>query len=182
MCSGCNRFFCDDHYIEHRTSIKTEFDKLGDRRNAFKQELDDRQQADRLESTLCQEINKWEQLLTKQIQQLAEHTREQVVRILRDRMGPLEDELKDVSGQLQVAQKQRNPIERDIQKFLSIFARLQQKYQQITQSETVKVHCEQSDKIEWNCLLFLEDALRTDQVRIMHWRWLIMIVSECSSL
>ena len=163
-CSGCSKLFCDDHFIEHRNSIKTEIESLSHQRNTFKEKFDDPEQTNRLRTTWCLEINQWEQSLIKQIQQLAENAREKVGTILQNRVQPFGEELKQFSDDVQAAQKQKNLVEKDLQKFQSTFDILQTKYGQVTQLESVKFYHELSDKIEWNSLIYVEDTLTTSQV------------------
>ena len=87
---------------------------MANTRNILKQQLDDCKELNLLRAALFHRIDQWESMLVKKVQESSRLAREQVAEILKSKMESIEVELKQVSDKLQVAQKQKNFVEEDL--------------------------------------------------------------------
>ena len=70
-CAGCNKFFCETHFIDHRRVIKEGLNELEDIYNHFLQKLKDREQSKRVQATLLAQIQQWETRTVERVRQSA---------------------------------------------------------------------------------------------------------------
>jgi hypothetical protein len=78
ICRGCLKDFCFDHLTEHREILRTQFHKIENDYNQFRQTLID-QKNDRKIRLLIQEINEWEEKSKNKIEKIANQCRQRLI-------------------------------------------------------------------------------------------------------
>ena len=156
-CAGCNKFFCETHFSEHRRSIKEGLNELEDIYNIFLQKFEDNEQPKRAQATLLSQIQQWENRTVEKVRQSARTASDAVQQLFDRKLKNVQDNLQGITIKLQQCRKVANFVEKDLDEIRNSFDRLQKTYDQITQPLTVKVCEERSQQIAWDTLIYVVD-------------------------
>ena len=159
-CNGCNKSFCHKHFADHRVWIEAEFGQLINTCRNFKNKVDVHKETNDLRDALYYKINQWESMIIQKVKESADLAREQVTKIIQDHIDAINEELKQLSDKLQVADNQQNFVEKDLSELKKILEELEKKYKQITQAESVNLYTNEAEQIEWQSLIYVEDELK----------------------
>ena len=154
MCTGCNKLFCDTHFIDHRRWITSGLDELEDIRNALLQKLNDGVEAKRLQASLLSQIKRWEDRTVKKVRQAASVASNQAQQLLATKMKDIQTAFDETTVKLQRCRKLTNFVEKDLEEMRGTFARLQQTYDQITQPSSMKLCIDGSEQLVWETLIY----------------------------
>jgi seryl-tRNA synthetase len=162
-CAGCNEFFCEAHFTDHRRLIKEGLNELEDIYNIFLQKLKDREQPKRAQAALLSQIQQWENRTVERVRQSARAVSDEVQQLFDRKLKAVEGKLQETTIKLQQCRKVANFVEKDLDEIRNTFDRLQRTYDQITQPSTVKVCEERSQQIVWDTLIYAVDESTVTQ-------------------
>ena len=154
MCTGCNKLFCDTHFVDHRQWIKSGLDELEDIRNTFLQKLNDGVEAKRLQASLLSQIKQWEDRTVKKVRQAASAASNQAQQLLTTKIKDIQTAFDETTVKLRRCRKLTNFVEKDLDEMRSTFARLQKTYDQVTQPSSMKLCMDGSEQLVWETLIY----------------------------
>lgn len=162
-CIGCDGYFCTKDFRGHREILFNEMDGLIEKRNHLQVQINDVAQKKHSSSPLVRQINEWEKITIEKIKQAADQARQQVGQLLNSKQERISTEFKTFSQELAHLKETENFVEYDLARLTRMIDRFYQDLQQITQSPVIELHMEQSDRIEWNRLIYVDEKTNNTQ-------------------
>ena len=156
-CTGCNEYFCWKDFKTHREGMFTEMDKIVEERNRLQDAINNGAQHNDQQSPLIEQIDKWETITIKKVKQAAAEARQQALRLLDSKRMQITTEFKSFSQELGTLKESENYVEHDLTRLSQMINQFNQDLKQSTQPITIELHTEQSDKINWDSLIYVEE-------------------------
>ncbi len=156
-CTGCDEYFCWKDFKTHREGMFTEMDKIVEERNRLQDAINNGAQRNDQQSPLIEQIDKWETITIKKVKQAAAQARQQALHLLDSKRMKITTEFKSFSQELGGLKESENYVEHDLTRLSQMIKQFKQDLKQSTQPITIELHTEQSDKINWDSLIYVEE-------------------------
>lgn len=160
-CIGCDQYFCAKDFRGHREGIFGEMDKIVESRNQLQETINNSVQLGDQNSPVIAEIDNWEKTTIKKVQEVAAQAREQTIQLLNVNRVKIQTEFRSFSQELAALKESEDFVEHDLARLNKLISQFKTDIQQAAQPMNVKFHTEQSDKINWETLIFVEE-IRTN--------------------
>jgi len=156
-CTGCDGYFCSKDFRTHREGMFTEMDKIVEERNRLQDAINNSAQRNDQQSPLIEQINKWENMIIKKVKQAAAQARQQVLDLLDSKRLKMTTEFKGFSQELASLKESEDYVEHDLTRLSQMISQFKQDLKQSTQPTAIELHTEQSDRINWDSLIYVEE-------------------------
>jgi predicted double-glycine peptidase len=156
-CTGCDEYFCSKDFKTHREGIFTEMDKIVEERNRLQDVINNTLQSNDQQNPVIEHINQWQNNIIEKVKQVAAQARQQAIELLNSKRIKINTEFKDFSQELAHLKESEDYVEHDLRRLNQMISQFKQDLRQSTQPTTIKVHTEQSDGINWDSLIYVEE-------------------------
>lgn len=149
--------------MQHRQQLSIEFEKLIEIRNELHQQMSEKREVVQLRLSLLSQIDEWQNTTIEKVHRTAAKTRDQMVQLLDDKLNDVDNEFDYITKQLRDLQQMENFVENDLSHLNNHISQLQKKFRQITELPSVKLNKQQSEQIDWMCIIFADDKCDYDR-------------------
>jgi uncharacterized phage infection (PIP) family protein YhgE len=156
-CTGCDAYFCTKDFRTHREGIVTEMDGIVEERNQLQDKINKAAQRNDQRSPLITKINEWQETTIEKVKQVAAQAREQVVRLLTSKRAKITTDFQAFSQELADLKETENFVEHDLTRLKQMIEQFHHDLKQSVQPTTIELHTEQSDGIDWNRVIYVEE-------------------------
>jgi len=156
-CTGCDEYFCWKDFKIHREEIFTEMDKIVEERNRLQDAINTEVQHNDQQSPLIAQIDKWQNSTIEKVKQVAAQARQQAIELLNSKRMKINTEFKNFSQELVRLKESENYVEHDLTRLNKMISQFKQDLRQSTQPTTIELRTEQSDRINWDILIYVEE-------------------------
>jgi len=156
-CTGCDEYFCWKDFKTHREGMFTEMDRIVEERNRLQDAINNGVQSNDQQSPLIEQIDKWQKSAIEKVKQVAAQARQQVIQLLNSRRIKINTEFKSFSQELAHLKESENYVEYDLIRLNQMISQFKQDLRQSNQPTTIQLHTEQSDGINWDSLIYVEE-------------------------
>jgi chromosome segregation ATPase len=156
-CTGCDAYFCAKDFRGHREILFNEMEGLVEKRNDLQEKINKTTQKNDSNSSLIEEINKWEKLIIEQVKKVAETARQEAFQLLNSKRVKITYEFKTFSEELADLKESENFVEQDLASLKQKIREFHQDLTQLTQPVTIELNTKQSDGIQWNRLIYVQE-------------------------
>jgi chromosome segregation ATPase len=156
-CTGCDSYFCTKDFRTHREGIVTEMDGIVEERNKLQDEINKAAQRNDQRSPLIAKINEWQEATIEKIKQAAAQARQQVVQLLNSKKVKITTEFQTFSQELAHLKETENFVEHDLTRLKQMIEQFHYDLKQSVQPTNIELHKEQSDEIDWNRVIYVEE-------------------------
>jgi hypothetical protein len=160
-CTGCDKYFCWKDLKTHREEMFTEMDKIVEEHNHLQDALNNVVQNSDQQNPVIEQISKWQDSIIEKVKQVATKARQQAIELLNSKRMKINTEFKNFSQELAHLKESDNYFEHDLTRLNKMISQFKQGLKQSTQPTTIKVHTEQSDGINWDSLIYVEEKQTT---------------------
>ncbi len=160
-CTGCDTYFCRRDFRIHCEEMFTEMDKIVEERNRLQDEITNGIQHNDQQNPLIEQIDKWQKNTIEKIKQVAAQARQQASELLNAKRVKINTEFKSFSQELAHLKESENYVEHDLTRLNQMISQFKQDLRQSTQPTTIVLHTEQSDEINWETLIYVEEMQAT---------------------
>jgi len=160
-CTGCDEYFCWKDFKTHREGMFTLMDKIVEERNRLQDEINNGIQHSDQQNSLVDKIDKWQKSIIEKVKQVAAQARQQASILLNAKQVKINTEFKSFSEELAHLKESENYVERDLTRLNQMISQFKQDLKQSTQPTTIVLHTEQSDGINWESLIYVEEKQAT---------------------
>jgi hypothetical protein len=186
-CTGCDEYFCSKDFKTHREEMFTEMDKIIEERNRLQDAINTEvAQHNDQQSHLIAQIDKWQNSTIEKVKQVAAQARQQAIELLNSKRMMVNTEFKNFSQELARLKESENYVEHDLIRLNKMINQFKQDLRQSTQPATIEFRTEQSDMIDWDSLIYVEEKQTStaDQERqqqatsklMSYFSWTIMYI------
>jgi chromosome segregation ATPase len=156
-CTGCDAYYCMKDFKTHREKLYTKLDGVVEERNKLQDEINKAAQGVNQRSPLIDQINEWQEITIEKVKQIAAQTRQEVVQLLNSKRVKITTEFQTFSQELAHLKETENFVEHDLTRLTQMIEQFHQDIKQPIQPTTIEFYTEQSDKIDWNRLIYVEE-------------------------
>jgi hypothetical protein len=156
-CIGCDAYYCMKCFRTHREGLYTEMDRVVEERNKLQDEINKATQCNDQRSPLIAKINEWQETTIEKIKQVATQARQQVVHLMNCKRVKITTEFQTFSQELAHLKETENFVEHDLTRLKQMIEQLHHDLKQSVQPTTIELHKEQSDGIDWNRVIYVEE-------------------------
>jgi hypothetical protein len=157
ICPGCNAYFCMKDLRGHREKLSTELDRVIEERAGLQEKINRTTQHSVSSSPLIVQIDQWQNDMIRSVKQVAEQARRHVFELSDSKRVKLGTEFMTFSQELAHLKETQNFVEHDLTRLKQRVRELGQDLGQLSQTANIELYTVQSDRIEWNRLLYIED-------------------------
>lgn len=156
FCTGCNAHFCMKDLKGHRDKLSTELDGIIEERDNLQESINKGTQYPNSSSPFIVQINEWQKNMIRKIDQVAEQARQSVIELLDVKRTQLATEFKGFSQELLQRKDSENFVEYDLVRLRKMVEQFGQELKKLSHPSTIELHTEESDRIEWSRLIYIE--------------------------
>jgi archaellum component FlaC len=166
-CTGCDDYFCWKDFNTHREGMFIEMDTIVEERNRLQDEINNGAQGNNQKSPLLDQIDKWRDSTIEKVKQVAIQVRQQAIQLLNAKQTKINTDFKSFSQELARLKETANYVEHDLTRLDQMIKQFKQDLRQSTQPTAIKLITEQSDRIDWDRLIYVaeEQTYATTQPR-----------------
>ena len=164
-CTGCDEYFCTKHFRIHREEIVTQMDKIVEERNHLQDQINNVPQNDNQQSPLLKQIDQWRDVTIEKVRQVAAQARHQAIQLLNSKSTKINTEFKSFSQDLAHLRETENYVEHDLTRLNEMISQFKQDLRQSNEPAMIKLRTEQSDGINWDCLIYVEEKQSVNSSR-----------------
>ncbi|UJR23264.1 hypothetical protein I4U23_026284 [Adineta vaga] len=167
FCTGCENYFCWKDFRAHREGMLTEIDKVIEERNLLQEQINTVEQHKEHQSPLLREIEQWRDNTIEKVKQIAANVHQQVIHLLNFRKTQINSEFRDFSNEIAHLKESENYVEKDLTRLTQRINDFKTALRQSTQPATIKLHTEQSNKIDWQRLIYVEEQKFQPRIEVV---------------
>jgi uncharacterized phage infection (PIP) family protein YhgE len=156
-CTGCDAYYCMKDFRTHREGLHKEMDGVVEERDKLQNEINKPTQHNEQHSPLISKINEWQEATIEKVQQVAAQARQQVVQLLDAQQVRITRDFQAFSQELAHLKETENFVEYDLTRLNQMIQQFHQDLKQLVQPTTIELHTEQSDRIDWNRVIYVEE-------------------------
>ena len=156
-CTGCDEYFCSKDFKTHREEIFTEMDKIVEERNHLQDAINNAVQNNDQQNPVIEQINQWQNSIIEKVKQVAAQARQQAIQLLNSKRMKINTEFKNFSQELADLKESEDYVEHDLTRLNQMISQFKEDLRQSTQPTTIKLHTEQTDGINWDSLIYVEE-------------------------
>jgi hypothetical protein len=156
-CTGCDEYFCSKDFKTHREGIFNEMDKIVEERNRLQDVINNTVQSNDQQNPVIEQINQWQNNIIEKVKQVAAQARQQAIQLLNSKRMKINTEFNDFSQELAHLKESEDYVEHDLRRLNQMISQFEQDLRQSTQQTTIEIHTEQSDEINWDSLIYVEE-------------------------
>jgi septal ring factor EnvC (AmiA/AmiB activator) len=164
-CTGCEEYFCSKDFKTHREGIFTEMDKIVEERNHLQDVINNTVQNNDQQNPVIEQIDQWRDNIIEKVKQVAAQARQQAIQLLNSKRMKMNTEFKNFSQELAHLKESEDYVEHDLRRLNQMISQFKQDLRQSIQPTTIKVHTEQSDGINWDSLIYVEEKEKSTNKR-----------------
>ncbi len=157
LCTGCKKYFCVRDFRSHRGTLFNEMDVIVCDRNNLQEEINKASQHGDSGSHLLAQIDQWQNDIIEKVKEAAEQARKQVKQILNSKRIEITTQFETLSQELVQRKETEDFVETDIAQLRQKIQQLNQNLKSLNQPPAIGLRTEQSDKIVWNRLIYVEE-------------------------
>ncbi|CAF0864294.1 unnamed protein product [Rotaria sordida] len=157
FCPGCKTHFCDDDFQSHRGILLNELDGLTIDRNDLQAKLNEAASNKQPSEHLLAQIDEWQRTTIEKVKQAAELARQQVFKIANSKREEITRQFQTLSQELKELRDTKGVVEQDLIRLKQEIHQLNEDLKQVAQSSTIELSMEQSDKIVWQHMIYVEE-------------------------
>jgi hypothetical protein len=135
----------------------TEMEKIIEERNHLQDVINNAIQSHDQQSPILEQIDEWQNRTIEKIKQVAAQARQQAIQLLGAKQMKINTEFKSFSQELANLKESENYVEHDLIRLNQMISQFKQDLRQSIQLTTIELHTEQSDRINWDGLIYVED-------------------------
>jgi hypothetical protein len=156
-CTGCDKCFCWKDLKTHREGMFAEMDRIVEERNRLQDVINDGIQPNDQQSPLIEQIDQWQHITIEKVKQVATQAREQAIQLLNFKRMKINTEFKSFSQELAHLKESENYAEHELTRLNKMIDQFKQDLTQSAQPTAIEVHTEQSDRINWDSLIYVKE-------------------------
>jgi chromosome segregation ATPase len=156
-CTGCDKYFCWRDFRSHRDGMFTEMDKIVEERNHLQDAINNAVQHNDEQNPVIKEIEKWRNDTIKKVEKIAAQARQQAIQLLNMKQKKINTEFKSFSQELAKLKESENFVEHDLRRLNQMIDQFKEDLRQLTQPTRIKLHTDESNGINWNRLIYVEE-------------------------
>jgi septal ring factor EnvC (AmiA/AmiB activator) len=132
-------------------------DKIVEERNGLQDEITKGIQYNDQQNPLIEQIDTWQKSTIEKVKQVAAQARQQASELLNAKRVKIHTEFKSFSEELAHLKESENYVEHDLKRLNQMINQFKQDLKQATQPTTIVLHTEQSDEINWESLIYVDE-------------------------
>jgi len=156
-CTGCDQYFCRKDFKTHQDEMVTEMEKIVEERNRLQDAINNSKPNNDQQSPLIEQIEKWKNSTMEKIKRVAAQAHQQAIEILNAKRTKITTDFKSFSQELIHLKESENYVEHDLEQLNQMIKKFKEDLKQSTQPTTIEIHTEESDKINWDSLIYVEE-------------------------
>ena len=156
-CTGCDKYLCSKDFKTHREEMFTELDKIVEERNHLQETIHIEAASNDQKSPLLEQIDQWKRNTIAKVEQVAARVRQQTIELLNGKQAKINEEFRSFSQELIELRESENYVEHDLERLKEKIKQLKKDIRQSTQPINILLHTDQSDKIQWESLIYIEE-------------------------
>lgn len=157
-CTGCGSYFCTKHFGTHRQTLSVELELILTHRNTLQEKIQHKNKhSSNHQNPLFEQIDEWQTTTIQKVKQTADRARAQLTELLEAKRSKLSHEFKRFSQELVDLKQSENFVEHDLIRLKRLLQQLNHDLKHWHQPTTIEIHTEQTNKIEWNRLIYPEE-------------------------
>jgi hypothetical protein len=160
-CTGCDQYFCTNDFQTHLQGMVNEMDKIIEERNHLQNEINNETQSNDQQNPVIEQIDSWQKSTVEKVIQVAAQARQQAIELLNIKRMKINTEFKSFSQNLADVKRSEKYVEHDLRRLKQMISQFKQDLIHLTQPITILLHTEQSDRINWENLIYVEDQEET---------------------
>ena len=160
-CTGCDKYLCWKDFKTHREEMFTELDKIVEERDHLQETIHIGAASDDQKSPLLRQIDQWKRNTIAKVEEVAAQVRQQTIELLNRKRTKIDREFRSFSQELIKMRESENYVEHDLERLKKKIQQFKQDIKQSTQPTTILLHTDQSDKIQWESLIYIEEKQRS---------------------
>ncbi len=158
FCTGCKVYFCMKDLKNHHGQLLHELDVLIEDRNDLQEKINKGNQQNPSANGLLSQIDEWQKVITAKVKQAADRARQQVITILDSKRMEITTKFETFSKELVHMKDTEEFVHDDLTRLQQMIQDLNQDLQQLAHSPSVELHTEQSNQVDWNRLIYVEQT------------------------
>ncbi|CAF1009434.1 unnamed protein product [Adineta ricciae] len=164
ICPGCQAYFCDNDFKDHRGKLTNELDGLVIERNLLQEKINKTNINKAQNNTFLPQIDEWQRTTIEKVKQVADQARKQVLELINSDLRRITKGLEELTQELKQLTDTKDVLEQDLVKLKEDVNRLNNAVAQLAQPSTITLNVTNSDKIQWNQMIFVEqNKIQTDK-------------------
>jgi septal ring factor EnvC (AmiA/AmiB activator) len=156
-CTGCDKYFSSKCFDTHREELFTEMDRIVDERNRLQDAINNVVPNNDQQNPVIEQINQWQNSIIEKVKHVAEQARQQAIQLLNSKRMKISTEFKTFSQELADLKESKDYVEYDLTRLNQMINEFKEDLRQSTQPTTIKLHTEQTDGINWDTLIYVEE-------------------------
>ncbi|CAF0842756.1 unnamed protein product [Rotaria sordida] len=143
--------------VSHRGILLNELDGLTTDRNDLQAKLNEVASNKQPSKHFLAQIDEWQPTTIAKVEQAAELARRQVFKITNSKWEEITRQFQTLSQELKELQDKKGVVEQDLIRLKQEIHQLNEDLKQVAQSSTIELNMEQSDKIVWQHMIYVEE-------------------------
>ncbi|CAF1238916.1 unnamed protein product [Rotaria sordida] len=164
-CAGCQGHFCTRDLTIHRMTLVEKLDAVRQDRNRLHQQVIQANQSNVIHQSLLSEIKKWYDTTVEKVRQAALKVRDEMNQLLRQNMENIKNELIEMAKQFPPNINADTILEGNIEQLREKVNQLRSNFEKATNLSSIMINVEQTNHIDWNHVIYVEDKSNQNKVR-----------------
>jgi DNA repair exonuclease SbcCD ATPase subunit len=156
-CPGCEAYFCDEDFMNHRRMLVDGLDELKRDRSELLKKISKTSSQKDSGSSLLSRIDAWQEDTIQKVKQTAQQARQQVSKIINSKREETARQFKTLSQELAQLRETKDVLEQDLSRLKKQSEQLHKDLEELSQPSAIELNMEQSEQIAWHRMIYVVD-------------------------
>jgi hypothetical protein len=157
----------EDH-TNHRTILVNGLEKLTASQNELQEKIKNLNLENRPDILILSQIDRWEQKTIEKVHQAADEVRKTVLVLVKSKQEEIKHQFESLSKELDNLRETKGTLEQDSTRLEREIAQINEDLKQSFQLPNVKLMTNQSEKIPWNRMIYVEEKSQNTTSQQIH--------------
>jgi cell division protein FtsB len=155
-CTGCEAFFCLNHFNEHRQELSRQFSHGVEQvLHGILNQIDHVKPFNISTDDLFSEIDQWETAMSDQVHKATAGARQQFIELISQKQNRFTDQFGILKEEIDQRRREENFIEDDIKRLQKEIEQLNRSLEELTQPGEMKLIV---NEIDWDRLIYIKQT------------------------
>ena len=156
-CPGCNTYFCNRDFRNHRDMLVHKLDELTVDRNELQEKISKTSLQKHSNSSLLSQIDAWQEETIQKVKHAAELARQQALEMLNSKQEEMARQFQTLSQEMGHLRETEDVLEQDLSRLKNQIEQLHEGLENAPQPPTIELNTKQSEQIMWDRMIYVQD-------------------------
>lgn len=163
FCPGCQAYFCDKDFKNHRGILIRNLNEIKTNQNDLQGKIKKVKSQKQPSNLFLTRIDEWQQQTIEKVKQTAQQVRQQITKVMNTKRDEITKEFQILTQDLEHLKETESVLEPDLTRLRKQIDQLDRDVEQFFQSSIIELNIKPNEQIIWDQMISIESKERSNK-------------------